>query len=70
MKEVIYEITHSGKMIPKERIVRCGECRHRLNLLCVDDDNNVAKTIYSCKNMIFHGISRPDDFFCALGERE
>jgi len=30
VSEHIYETTNSGKVIPKEEVVRCRECRHRI----------------------------------------
>lgn len=42
MSERIYEETKSGKVIPKEKLVRCKDCKHHEELLNSNDGNVIC----------------------------
>ena len=46
MSERIYEKTNSGKIIPKEEIVRCANCEYRNDNYCLKVDSLTEDTFF------------------------
>lgn len=65
MGERIYEVTRSGKLIPKEELVRCGQCIYWDGIEC---ENEAAATDH--EGGASYSLYRSADDYCSFGYRK